>query len=193
MPRNREFDYDEKLEIVRDLFWEKGYHGTSMHDIVDTMQLNRSSIYSSFGNKHDLFLKCLSNYAQLKTAQYRNAADQETISPFQALAHTIRDVIDQTIKDKKSCLIIRTIFELGDSDQEVNKLIIANAIVLEKIFVQLIQKAEDAGEISKSVPSKIKARYILSSFSGLYKHYVISGNRKEVDELIDFLIDSLKH
>lgn len=193
MPRNKEFDYDEKLEIVRNLFWEKGYNGTSMHDIVDIMQLNRSSIYSSFGNKHDLFLKSLTNYAQLKTAQYLRAANQKTLSPFQALAHTIRDVIDQTIKDKKTCLIIRTIFELGDSDKQVNKLITGNAIVLENIFIQLIEKAQEAGEISKSVSSKIKARYILTSFSGFYKHYIISGNKKEVSELVDFLISSLKH
>ena len=44
MARNKEFDYDEKLEIVRNLFWEKGYNATSMHDIVATMNLNRSSI-----------------------------------------------------------------------------------------------------------------------------------------------------
>lgn len=193
MPRNKEFDYDEKLEIVRNLFWEKGYNGTSMNDIVDTMKLNRSSIYSSFGNKRDLFLKSLTNYTQLKTAQYLRAADQKTISPFQALSYTIRDVIDQTIKDKKSCLIVRTIFELGNSDQQVNKLITGNAVVLENIFVQLIEKAQEAGEISKLISSKIKARYILTSFGGFYKHYIISGNRNEVDELVDFLISSLKH
>ncbi len=74
MPRNKEFDYDEKLIVARDLFWKKGYNATSMNDLVDAMEINRSSIYLTYGNKHDLFLKSLTNYIQKKDKQYRLAA-----------------------------------------------------------------------------------------------------------------------
>ena len=73
MPRIKEFDYDQKLEIARNLFWEKGYHATSMNDLVDTLKLNRSSIYDTYGNKHSLFIKCLNNYILKKEEEYKAA------------------------------------------------------------------------------------------------------------------------
>lgn len=191
MPRNKEFDYDEKLEIVRNLFWKKGYHATSMHDIVDALQINRSSIYNTYGNKHALFLKCLGNYAQLKTAQYRSAVSYDG-SPFEVLSHVVHDVVHQTIKDKKACLIVRTIFELGDSDKEVSTLITANASVLEGIFRELVETAKLAKEIKTDVVPEVAARYILSAFSGFHKHYELSGNKKEVEQMVDFMLSSIR-
>lgn len=191
MARNKAFDYDEKLEIVRNLFWEKGYHATSMHDIVDVLQLNRSSIYNTYGNKHTLFLKCLGNYAQMKTAQYRSAVGHEG-SPFEVLSRVVHDVVNQTIKDKKACLIIRTIFELGDSDPQVNELVTANAKVLEGIFRELIENARLAKEIKRDVVPEVVARYILSSFSGFHKHYVLSGSKREVEQMVDFMLSSMR-
>lgn len=191
MPRNKEFDFDDKLEVARDLFWEKGYHATSIHDIVARLELNRSSIYATYGNKHSLFLKCLANYAKLKTNQYRSAGKNAT-SSFQVLANTIHDVMDQTIKDKKGCLIVRTIFEMGDTDEKVNQLIVSNAVVLENIFLELIDKAKEEGEIREDLSSVVAARYILSGFSGFYQHFIVSGNKNQVVEMVDFMISSFK-
>ncbi|GAB3422530.1 TetR/AcrR family transcriptional regulator [Niabella aquatica] len=191
MPRNKGFDYNKKLEIVRNLFWEKGYHATSMKDIEHVMQLSITSIYNAYGNKHKLFLECLGNYAQMKTAQYQGAVKHDG-SPFTVLFHVVHDVVKQTIKDKKNCLIIRTIFELGDSDKEVSKLITTNAKVLEGIFKDLIEKAKMAKEIKGDVVPEVVARFILSSFSGFHKHYILSGNNKEVEQMVDFMLNSMK-
>lgn len=191
MPRNKEFDYTEKLETVRDLFWEKGYNATSMHDIVEITQLNRSSIYNTYGNKHKLFLECLANYARMKTIQYKEVSNRNA-KTFDFLSYTVHDLMNQTIKDKKACLITRTIFELGDSDKEIKNLITNNAKVLEEIFRELINQAKLTGEIRKDVKSELVAKYILSSFSGFYKHYILSRNKKEVNEMIDFMLQSIK-
>ncbi|MEI2273549.1 TetR/AcrR family transcriptional regulator [Sphingobacterium sp. ML3W] len=191
MPRNKEFDYFEKLEIVRNLFWEKGYHATSMNDIVDALELNRSSIYNTYGNKHTLFLKCLENYAKMKTAQYKKATSYDG-SSFEILGHTVHDVMHQTIQDKKACLIIRTIFELGDSDPLVNHLITTNAKVLEEIFRTLIEKSIVENDIKHNILPEVAARCILSSFSGFYRHYIVSGKKAEVEQMIDFMLSSMR-
>lgn len=191
MPRNKEFDYEEKLEKARNLFWEKGYHATSIHDIVDRMGLNRSSVYNSFGNKQELFLKCLENYAALKVGQYRRAGNNMA-SPFEALAFMIRDVVEQTYKDHKACLIVRTVFELGNDEPAVASFIRKNAATLEAIFEELIIRAIDAGELKPGFASDMLARYILSSCNSFHMRYVLSGNKQEVNDMVDFLISSLK-
>ncbi len=74
MARKKEFDPEERMEKARDLFWEKGYNATSMEDLVQTMGLNRGSIYDTYGDKHSLYLQCLGNYAAEKLKEHKEAA-----------------------------------------------------------------------------------------------------------------------
>lgn len=191
MPRNKEFDYTDKLEVVRNLFWEKGYHTTSMHDIVAVMKLNRSSIYDTYGNKHDLFLKCLSNYATFKENQYVKASLAKD-KGIESLEYIIRDVVDQTLADNKACLIVKTIFEVAPSDPEVKQFILKNAAVLQAILERSISQARSEGDIKSESSSSVIARYILSSFSSFWSHYILTQNKKEVTEMVDFLMEQIR-
>ena len=49
------FDKDPALEAAMLLFWERGFEGTSMANLTQVMELNPSSIYAAFGDKHRLF------------------------------------------------------------------------------------------------------------------------------------------
>jgi TetR/AcrR family transcriptional repressor of nem operon len=191
MPRYKEFDYDEKLEIVRNLFWEKGYNATSMQDIVATMDLNRSSIYDTYGNKHDLFLKCLSNYASLKENQYLKASTVKE-KGIDALEYVIRNVVNQTLTDNKACLIVKTIFEIAPADDEVKNLLLKRGHNLQSILENIIAQAQTEGDIKSNSNSAVIARYILSSFSSYWSHYILSKNKKEVMEMVDFLMEQIK-
>ncbi|UWX61195.1 TetR/AcrR family transcriptional regulator [Chryseobacterium oranimense] len=191
MPRNKEFDYTEKLEVVRNLFWEKGYHNTSMHDIVAAMKLNRSSIYDTYGNKHDLFLKCLSNYAVFKENQYSKAS-QAKDRGIDSLEYIIRDVVDQTLADNRACLIVKTIFEVAPSDQEVKQFILKSGAVLQTILERSILQARAEGDIRSESSSSVIARYILASFSSFWSHYILTQNKKEVTEMVDFLMEQIR-
>jgi TetR/AcrR family transcriptional repressor of nem operon len=46
------------------LFWEKGYETSSMEDLVQVMEINRFSIYNTFGDKKALFLMTLKYYRE---------------------------------------------------------------------------------------------------------------------------------
>ncbi|BAP32540.1 TetR family transcriptional regulator [Chryseobacterium sp. StRB126] len=191
MPRNKEFDYTEKLEAARHLFWEKGYHATSMHDLVDTMKLNRSSIYDTYGNKHDLFLKCLNNYTSFKENQYLKASISQN-KGMEALEYIIRDVVKQTLTDNKACLAVKTIFEVVPTDPEAQQLLLKSGASLQAILEKTILQAQLDGDIKSKTPSTVIARYILSSFSSYWSHYNLTQNKKEVMEMVDFLIEQIR-
>lgn len=191
MPRNKEFDYTEKLEAARNLFWEKGYHATSMHDIVDAMKLNRSSIYDTYGNKHDLFLKCLANYTVFKENQYSQASLARNRA-IDALEYIIRDVVEQTLTDNKACLTVKTIFEVVPTDPEVKNLLLRSGAALQAILEKTIQQAQMDGDIKSESPSVVIARYILSSFSSFWSHYNLTQNKKEVMEMVGFLMEQIR-
>lgn len=62
MGRPREFDEDEALEAALRLFWEKGYEGTSLGDLVGAMGLKKASLYKAFGSKESLFWRVVERY-----------------------------------------------------------------------------------------------------------------------------------
>ena len=62
MGRPREFDAEKALDLALELFWEKGYEGTSLNDLIEAMGINKPSLYAAFGGKEDLFFKALERY-----------------------------------------------------------------------------------------------------------------------------------
>ncbi|MEJ7560740.1 MAG: helix-turn-helix domain-containing protein [Pedobacter sp.] len=69
MARNKEFDYEQKLDVAMNLFWAQGYHMTSLSDLENHMGINRSSIYPTYGDKRDLLIKCLDRYLNFKVKE----------------------------------------------------------------------------------------------------------------------------
>jgi len=62
MGRPRTFDMDQALDQALQVFWEKGYEGTSIADLTEAMGVNPPSLYAAFGNKEKLFKKALDRY-----------------------------------------------------------------------------------------------------------------------------------
>ncbi len=62
MARPRSFDPEQALDLARDVFWQKGFEGTSLDDITAATGLNKPSLYAAFGDKSALFLKVLERY-----------------------------------------------------------------------------------------------------------------------------------
>ena len=62
MARPREFDEDEALERVMEVFWRKGYEGASMSDIEAATGLNKQSLYRLYEDKRGMYLAALKYY-----------------------------------------------------------------------------------------------------------------------------------
>ncbi|MCP2871794.1 TetR/AcrR family transcriptional regulator, partial [Salmonella enterica subsp. enterica serovar Typhimurium] len=53
---------DAAVECAMGVFWSRGYHGTSLPDLLEATNLSRGSLYAAFGDKHGLFLCALDRY-----------------------------------------------------------------------------------------------------------------------------------
>ncbi len=192
MGRNLEFNKEETVKKAMNVFWEKGYNGTSMQDLVDAMQINRSSLYNTIGDKQQLFHECVSSYADQVMQETREKAEMEK-SPLQALIKIIRDKSDWIIQSENGCLGVKTIFEVAQTDETVRNLLCKNNDVYLKFMTDLIQRAMDAGEIDDSEDAAMMAEYIMMSFTGWKQSYILQGNPIKVKKMADFLIKSIMH
>src|SRR5262249_1360146 len=60
--RENEGERAEALDQALNVFWAKGYEGTSIADLTAAMGINPPSLYAAFGNKETLFRKALDRY-----------------------------------------------------------------------------------------------------------------------------------
>ena len=62
MARPKEFDQDKALRKAIGLFSKQGFAATSTDELMRVMDVGRQSMYDTFGDKRELFLKALEMY-----------------------------------------------------------------------------------------------------------------------------------
>ena len=67
--RPRGFDLDATLDVIKNLFWERGYAAVSLADIVSATGLRKGSLYTAYGDKQAMYLKALARYDAGQVAQ----------------------------------------------------------------------------------------------------------------------------
>src|ERR1700721_1589703 len=58
------FCRDGALREAMNLFWERGYEGTSFDDLISAMGISASSFYNSFGSKEALYCDATRSYLE---------------------------------------------------------------------------------------------------------------------------------
>lgn len=75
--RPRTFDPDVALRRALDVFWERGYEGTSLQDLAQAMGIASASIYACFGSKADLFGRVMALYGATSGEPPRRALREQ--------------------------------------------------------------------------------------------------------------------
>ncbi|GIH61896.1 TetR/AcrR family transcriptional regulator [Microbispora siamensis] len=94
MAGKKQFDMETALDAAMIQFWRAGYADTSVDDLSRATGLNRSSIYSSLGDKDTLFLRCLDRYA----ARYGEKYDAALSCAASDLLTAVRAFFDVTLE-----------------------------------------------------------------------------------------------
>ncbi|MBL4693161.1 MAG: TetR/AcrR family transcriptional regulator, partial [Magnetovibrio sp.] len=60
--RPRKIDPETALDIAIEMFWKKGFEGTSMNDLAAATGMAKPGLYATFGDKQALYAKALTRY-----------------------------------------------------------------------------------------------------------------------------------
>ncbi|MEO0819109.1 MAG: TetR/AcrR family transcriptional regulator [Pseudomonadota bacterium] len=60
--RPRGFDIEATLDVIKALFWERGFEAVSLADIAAATGLRKGSLYAAYGDKQAMYLKALARY-----------------------------------------------------------------------------------------------------------------------------------
>jgi TetR/AcrR family transcriptional regulator, transcriptional repressor for nem operon len=168
MARPRQFDTDKALDNAMRVFWEHGYQATSVQDLMKAAGVQKQSLYSAFGDKRSLFLKCLNLYTKQILSEIQRMLN-ETDSALKGIERVMR-FVTQASKSKScppGCLMANTALELGLSDPDVAAEIRSMFRGVEKILAAAVSKAQAQGEIDKSLNCVAIAQSLANTISGI--------------------------
>ena len=184
MARYQEFNTQQVLGKAMNVFWDKGYKGASLRDLLDEMNIGKGSFYAAFGSKRELFLDALKLYGK-KQAMVREIANiMSSLPAKQAIELMFERVIDRAVEDKRCCLFGKTALEFWQSDAAIAKEVEAGVKQVEKIFYQAILKGQKDGEISPDKDPDSIAHFLTGIFYGLQVTGSALPDRKTLRDIV---------
>ncbi|PKG43541.1 TetR/AcrR family transcriptional regulator [Psychroflexus sp. MES1-P1E] len=189
MPRVKLFDENEVLSKATELFWKKGYHATSIQDLVSFLGINRGSLYDTYGGKKELFDKAFefyrSNNSNGITAFFKS--QNEVKKGFRKLFEM---GIDESVADidLKGCFVVNTTTELIPGEDSLLNLIQDNKKLFEGIFYSFLLKGQQNGEIAKGKNIKTISCLFYTFYSGLKVVAKVEKNPKELMNSVDEIL-----
>jgi TetR/AcrR family transcriptional regulator, transcriptional repressor for nem operon len=122
--RNKAFAPDEVLLGALSAFWQRGFEGTNMPELLESMGVGRASFYNAFGSKRDVFLRVLNLYFET-VDRHLTGLIADASNSYCAVASLIDGILDVARSAEsnatgwRGCLIGNTALELGTHDREV--------------------------------------------------------------------------
>ena len=190
MARSVEFDEQLAVSKAMDVFWKKGYNGTTMRDLTEAMGINSSSLYNTIGDKHELFVRSLKHYTE---SRMRAALKQlEPIkSPIKAIEKYIQSAAYVITNEADSCLAIKTTFEIASTDKQVQQIIKADNDFTYNLLISLVERAIEKGEIKVSQDAAMLTDYIINHFTGWHESFIIHKDKTRIKHMAAFLIKQI--
>ncbi|GAB4549057.1 MAG: TetR/AcrR family transcriptional regulator [Phycisphaerales bacterium] len=173
MGRPKSFDPDEVLCRAVDVFWEKGYEGASVDDLTRAMGINRFSMYSTFGDKHQLFLKALEKHER----QWEREAlpRLEAVRTFADLQGFLYGNIDAVLEESESrcgCVMVLTAVSRAANDPQSRRMVEAHVERFVDALKGALERIDASEGLAPGVSAIDGARYLVVVSQGI----VVSGS-----------------
>ena len=168
MPRPKTFNPDDALDKAMQVFWHKGYEATSMEDLLKAMDLNRGSLYDTFGDKRQLFLKVMDRYCTTFVGPKLSLLDQPGPA-LPTLHRFINGMIDGGLADpqRRGCFISNTVMELSPHEEEIAGTLRQALKMAEDAFFNVLVRAKEQGELKEEKDPRALARFLTTMMQGI--------------------------
>lgn len=183
MPRAKEFDYDVILDRATDIFLEKGYEHTSVQDLVDHLGIHRRSIYDTYGDKRQLYLKILNKYDQDMSQNYV-LITAKSISIREKFEAIFNDSAFPKEECRKGCLFVNSAIELALRDGDIADQVQHFFEKTKSFFVLLLNQAKEKGELAADTDTRILASYLNNALIGIRVLVRSETSRTELENII---------
>ena len=149
------------------LFWAKGYAATGMTELQEQMGIGRKSLYDTFGNKRQLFIKALQLYSNSFVRQIFGELNKDG-SPLENVRRVMRTLQEMhSMPESTGCLLGVSMAQCRTSDAEMAEILRYHIKGVEEAFYKTFKRAQNVGELDENTNIRDLARLYMGIGQGL--------------------------
>ena len=190
--RPRTFDRDEALKKAMMVFWEKGFEGTTMADLVAAIGMKAPSVYAAFGNKDALFREVVDIYRG-RVEQGPLKVLNDTPSVYTALEQSLRQNVEMfSGPNPPSCLIMAGAINCAPEHQEHVNYLMGLRALYKDILKTRFDRALTEGELVEGTNTSALAEFYFSFIHGMALRARDGSSNTELLASTEFALQALK-
>jgi AcrR family transcriptional regulator len=166
MARKSNFDRDEKLVQAMELFWQKGYANTAISDLIDSLQINRFSLYNSFGDKQNLYYEALEKYLSSISIPTLSSLENQDAS-LEELEQFLKQFAQMQRLNSRGCFMQNALVEHAGTDDTVLQKGHFLFDHLIEIISRAISNAQRQSKLRASHDPRALAQLVLTQMQGM--------------------------
>ncbi|MBD0787342.1 TetR/AcrR family transcriptional regulator [Vibrio sp. Y2-5] len=166
MARKSNFDRDEKLVQAMELFWQKGYANTPISELIDTLQINRFSLYNTFGDKQNLYYQALEKYLSSISIPTLSSLENQDAS-LEELEQFLKQFAELQRLNNRGCFMQNALVEHAGTDDTVLQKGHFLFDHLIEIISRAVSNAQRQSKLRASHNPQALAQLILTQMQGM--------------------------
>lgn len=169
MGRSKKYERDDIARKAMALFWQEGFHGTSTQMLVETMGVNRFSLYAEFGNKQNLYEAALRVYEQeVVNAHFRALeAPQAGLAEIEAMLQDLSFAPGQE-GSELGCFMCNCATERAPYDPGSQAFVHQHVARMGAAFTHALNGAQQAGQIQPQVDTVVQGQFLATLMLGFF-------------------------
>jgi AcrR family transcriptional regulator len=182
--RPKEFCEKQALQAAMGVFAEKGYENASLADLTSAMKINRFSMYSSFGNKEQLYVR---------TMEIFNQARRERVAEFlsgpsarQSMDRWLRDIVEKFTEEGHGvCFVTQAPLGPEAASKETRDLMEKRRMEVEQAIKRRLELAIEGGELPAGTCAGALAAFYAVIIQGMALQAQHGGKREDLMGVVD--------
>ncbi|MEW2547358.1 TetR/AcrR family transcriptional regulator [Streptomyces sp. NPDC047002] len=168
MSRLQTLDAARVVDHAMEVFWTRGYEGTSVDDLAHQLGVGPEDLHEVYGDKHGLFLRALERYrdAQARSLAPALLSEGLVLPRIRAIMLGYLQLAAEEA-EPRGCLIANTAGEVLPGDPAVADCLAEVLSVVEDGFLQGLQHAVDHGELPEGLDLAGNAAMLTMLLQGL--------------------------
>jgi AcrR family transcriptional regulator len=179
--RPRGFDREAALHQAMELFWERGYEGTSISELTRALGISSPSLYAAFGSKEELFLEAIALFDASEGAVTESALRREPTARA-AIEAMLRDNVDMYAdpENPSGCMVVLATTTWTPENEDVRTYL---AALRQKPYELMRERLER--ELSPGTDVEALAHYYNTVLEGLSIQARDGASRETMHAIVD--------
>jgi AcrR family transcriptional regulator len=183
----------QRIDIIQaaaQIFRQKGYHGTSMQDIADAVQLQKASLYHHVTGKQDILATILDQALDLLIDDMEQVK-QSDLSPQEKVRSAMRTYVNRLTQDLDLATVL--LMEHRSLDDNLRIIHVDRRDRFEALWREIVQEGISTGAF-RQVDARLTSFAFLGVLNWLitwYRHDGSLTGEQIADRFADLLLSGL--